>query len=121
MQIVASKIANRTSKLTTRLSIGQLTLIKNTNELDEQIAALERLNNDVHKRKYDDVRVAKLQPASLMTPEQIKLVLSSDYLKENAEMQRMANRMKSTISEFRYSASKQSGLKEQKGQKGAKK
>lgn len=104
-------------------SPGELTLLKSTNHLDEQIAALERLNDNVYKRKYDDVRVSKLKPASLFTNEQIKQALSSTYLQENEEMQKMSNRIKSAISKQRYSDSRlsQSNQEIQRMQRAAKK
>lgn len=100
---------------------GELTLLpKNVNKLDQQIASLERLNDNVYKRKYDDIRVASLKSASLMTNEQIKLVLSTAYIEENKEMQKLTNRIKSSISQYRYSSSEISKSK-QKTQETAKK
>lgn len=92
-------------------------MLKNTNELEEQIASLERLNENVYKRKYDDVRVSKLKAASLLTNDQIKLVLSTSYIRENEEMQKMSNRIKSTISEYRYSSSEPKAKKQQAAKK----
>ena len=93
---------------------------KKVNKLDQQIASLERLNDNVYKRKYDDIRVASLKSASLMTNEQIKLVLSTAYIEENKEMQKLTNRIKSSISQYRYSSSEISKSK-QKTQETAKK
>ena len=80
---------------------GELSHVENLTEIEKQIASLERLNNDVHKRKYTDAKVAKLNTASAFKKEEIKLALSTKYIKENAEYRKLVNRFRFTFKSLR--------------------
>ena len=96
------RLSSFKSKIFKSFLLGELTLLKNANNIEKQIASLERLNMDIHKRKYADTRVIKLKTASLFTKDQIKKTMTTEFLEENDRMYKITK--KKSIRDQKFSA-----------------